>query len=81
MMIMMMQMPSMAFEGMHLQIIVLQYLQNIVLPYGEKGLSLETSLNSWCDNFINGYNKTVADKKLRGVMAISEGKAPLSFSG
>ena len=43
--------------------------------------SLESSLNSWCDNFINGYKKTVADKKLRGVMAISEGKAPLSFSG
>jgi hypothetical protein len=49
--------------------------------YGEKGQSLESSLNSWCDNFINGYKKTVADKKLRGVMAISEGKAPLSFCG
>jgi len=25
--------------------------------YGEKGQSLESSLNSWCDNFINGYKK------------------------
>jgi hypothetical protein len=42
---------------------------------------IEASLNSWCDDFINGYKKTVADKKSRGVMAITEGKAPLSFSG
>ena len=57
------------------------YKSALVWYYGEKGQSLESSLNSWCDNFINGYKKTVADKKLRGVMAISEGKAPLSFSG
>ena len=41
------------------------YKSAIAWFYGEKGLSLEPTLNSWCDNFINGYKKTVADKKWR----------------
>jgi len=57
------------------------YKSALVWHYAEKGQTLDPLLNSWCDNFINGYKKTVADKKSRGVMAITEGKAPLSFSG
>lgn len=57
------------------------YKSAIVWYYAEKGQTLDPLFNCWCDNFINGYKKTVADKKSRGVMAITEGKAPLSFSG
>ena len=36
-------------------------------------------MDSWIDAFIHGYKKSVADKKSRGVMSITEGKSPLSF--
>ena len=38
-----------------------RYKSAIVWYYAEKGQTLDPLLNSWCDNFINGYKKTVAD--------------------
>ena len=36
---------------------------------------------AWLDSFIQGYKKTVTDKKAYGVMEIKEGKSPIAFSG
>ena len=57
------------------------YKSALVWWYTENGFMLDSSINKWCDDFVNGYKKTIADKKQRGVMPIGEGKAPLSFQG
>jgi hypothetical protein len=48
--------------------------------YSVHECSLSASINSWLDDFVRGYKKVVADKKSRGVMNITEGKAALTFS-
>jgi hypothetical protein len=47
---------------------------------GEAG-SNKVTLDAWCDNFINGYTRKVADKKTKGIMKVKEGKSEISFSG
>ena len=37
--------------------------------------------SKWIDNFIQGYEKVVADKQSRGVMPVMVGKSPISFAG
>ena len=49
--------------------------------YAEHGCRLDSLLDDWLDNFIKGYKKTVAEKKEKGIMKISEGKSSLSFGG
>lgn len=39
------------------------------------------SLNDYLDMLVNGYKKTVADKKRRGVMSATEGKSCISNTG
>ena len=36
--------------------------------YQENDVTMESTLSTWCDDFIKGYKKTVADKKSRGVI-------------
>ena len=50
--------------------------------YWENGkLTIDNAINNWANKFIEGYKKSVADKKARGVMAITEGRSSLSYSG
>jgi hypothetical protein len=49
--------------------------------YEENGVLFPTDIDKWCDSFIIGYKKLIADKKERGIMKLKEGKSPLSFSG
>jgi hypothetical protein len=57
------------------------YKSALVWCYGESGIRMENNLNNWLDEFVKGYKKTIADKKEKGVMRMTEGKAPLSFQG
>ena len=57
------------------------YKSALVWYYAEKEVIMDKTLNQWCDSFVDGYKKTVASKKSRGVMSATEGKSPLSFSG
>ena len=38
-------------------------------------------LDQWLDNFVKGYKKIVAEKKLNGIMELNEGRYSLSFAG
>ena len=49
--------------------------------YRERNQELSHTISRWIDDFIKGYKKSIADKKSRGVMCITEGKSPLSFGG
>jgi len=49
--------------------------------YTENKINIDPKINEWIDTFISGYKKTVADKKARGVMSISEGKSPITYAG
>lgn len=39
------------------------------------------TLDAWCDEFIKGYARIVAQKKQEGIMKVGEGKAELPFGG
>jgi hypothetical protein len=56
------------------------YKSALVWYYKEKKVDFPVSLGQTIDNFITGYKKQIADKKLNGVMKTSEGKLPLSFT-
>ena len=57
--------------------------------YFSKGVQFEaptlqsngTSLDAYLNELIDSYSKTVADKKVRGVMSIKEGRSPVSVGG
>ena len=49
--------------------------------YDEKGIEFASDIDKWLDNFIQGYKKIVSEKRRRGIMPITEGKSPISFSG
>jgi hypothetical protein len=49
--------------------------------YAEHGCRMDPDLDDWLDNFIKGYKKTVAEKKEKGIMKLSEGKSSLRFIG
>ena len=49
--------------------------------YEEKRIVFPSEMDMMLDNFIAGYTRKVAEKKQLGIMSISEGKAPVSFSG
>ena len=57
------------------------YRSALLWLYQEKGIVIGSDTLLWLNNFTSGYKKTIADKKSRGVMSISEGKSPLSFHG
>ena len=57
------------------------YRSALLWLYQERGLVISSDILLWLNNFTSGYKKTIADKKSRGVMSITEGKAPLSFHG
>jgi hypothetical protein len=48
--------------------------------YHNQKLKLESTLDSQIESLIRGYERTVADLKLSGDMAIQEGKEALSFT-
>jgi hypothetical protein len=56
------------------------YKSALLWYYQEHGVRMTTELDRWLNSFVQGYKKTIADKKMRGVMSIQEGKAPLYFS-
>ena len=35
----------------------------------------------WANKFIDGYKKTIAEKKAKGIMSITEGRSSLSYAG
>ncbi len=47
----------------------------------QHAMAMSPQLISYLDEFLQGYKKTVAEKKSKGVMNIVEGKSPLSFQG
>ena len=49
--------------------------------YEEKRIQVDKEINSWLDIFIQGYKRTISDKKEKGVMDINEGREPFSFPG
>ena len=49
--------------------------------YWEKKVLFPADMDAWLDAFIQAYKKIVAEKKLKGVMPVTEGKKPVSFSG
>lgn len=49
--------------------------------YKENNVVMDAETDSWLDSFILGYKKLVQDKKQRGIMSMTEGKAPLSYAG
>jgi len=49
--------------------------------YSEAHVLFTREMDDWLDRFILGYRKIVAEKKLKGIMSIAEGKQPISFSG
>ena len=49
--------------------------------YTEKYVIMEASIEQWIAAFIQGYKRTVAEKKAAGVMDIKEGKSKLAFNG
>ena len=50
--------------------------------YWENGkLSIDSEISTWANKFIDGYKKTIAQKKARGIMSITEGRSSLSYSG
>jgi len=57
--------------------------------YTERGKAFEDpdipagnmSLDQFCNDFVNSYEKTVADKQERGIMPINEGKSAIPFAG
>jgi hypothetical protein len=57
--------------------------------YEERNLAFEDnniprgqqSLNQWCNEFLDAYARNIADKRQKGVMAVSEGKSAISFDG
>jgi len=57
------------------------YKSAIMWLYKEKNVTMDTKIDNWLNDFIQGYKKTIATKKEKGVMSITEGKSPLSFSG
>ena len=57
------------------------YKSALIWLYKENRIPFSTDINNWCETFILGYKRDVADKKSRGVMSITEGKSPLSFQG
>ena len=57
------------------------YKSAIMWLYKEKNVTMDTKIDNWLNDFIQGYKKTIATKKEKGVMSITEGKSPLSFFG
>lgn len=55
------------------------YKSVLIWYYKENKVDFPASMNHNIDNFIMGYKKQIADKKLQGVMKTSEGILPLSF--
>ena len=49
--------------------------------YEDSLVNFDAELDAWLDSFIQGYKKTIAEKKASGVMEIKEGKSPIAFSG
>ena len=49
--------------------------------YKNRKYVFTADMNQWLDQFIQGYKKIVAEKKLNGVMDVKEGKYALSFAG
>lgn len=50
--------------------------------YWENGkLTIDNDTNMWANKFIEGYKKTIAEKKAKGIMSITEGRSSLSYSG
>ncbi|MGZ8926641.1 MAG: hypothetical protein ACXW2E_12335 [Nitrososphaeraceae archaeon] len=49
--------------------------------YKQHNLKIEDSLNIAISNFLQGYQRKVADLKIKGEMNIREGKYPISFLG
>ena len=49
--------------------------------YKKRKYVFTADMNQWLDQFIQGYKKIVAEKKLNGVMDVKEGKYALSFAG
>ena len=49
--------------------------------YEDSFVNFDAELDAWLDSFIQGYKKTVAEKKASGVMEIKEGESPIAFSG
>ena len=57
------------------------YKSALIWLYKEKRIPFSSDINNWCETFILGYKRNIADKKSRGIMSITEGKSPLSFQG
>ena len=49
--------------------------------YQNGELKIEARIDAWTNSFVQGYKRTVAEKKACGVMPIQEGKSALSFPG
>jgi hypothetical protein len=57
------------------------YKSALLWLYAESNVIMDKTTDFWLNNFIVGYKKTIATKKEKGVMSITEGKSPLSFVG
>ena len=58
------------------------YTVEYTMYYWENGkLSIDSEISTWANKFIDGYKKTIAQKKARGIMSITEGRSSLSYSG
>ena len=49
--------------------------------YQNSERKIEPAIDAWTNEFVAGYKRIVADKKLSGIMPIQEGKSALSFPG
>ena len=56
-----------------------EYKSALAWLYCEKRLKLGAELNCYIDDFVKGYKKQIAEKKLRGVMKLNKGKSILQL--
>ena len=57
------------------------YKSALLWYYGQKKIYMDPEVDKWLNDFVQGYKKTIANKKVKGIMDINEGKSPFSFNG
>jgi hypothetical protein len=53
----------------------------IIDMYKQNNVSLDSSTQKLFENFVGGYNRNIAELKLKGEMSLTEGKRPITFDG
>ena len=57
------------------------YKSALMWLYEQSSIHIPMDINSYLNEFLQGYKKSIAEKKSKGVMSITEGKSPISFKG